>query len=149
MPKIYRMQTEIIARIPHLVNDENRTIETQNQIMHKSFLSYAQLKEYLVLLMQNGLLEYLDETKSYRTTEKGLKFLKMYEQMEGLTMTERNLPKIQKNGLEEIQGWASKVKKATMKAKFGIMAANNHYAGFGPAVLSRENTTPPSMKHLL
>jgi predicted transcriptional regulator len=63
MPKIYRTQTEIIARIPHLVNDENRTIETQTQIMHKSFLSYAQLKEYLVLLIQNGLLEYLDGTK--------------------------------------------------------------------------------------
>jgi hypothetical protein len=45
MPKIYRTQTEIIARIPHLVNDENCTIETQTQIMHKSFLSYAQLKE--------------------------------------------------------------------------------------------------------
>jgi hypothetical protein len=55
----------------------------------------------------------------------------MYEQIKRLTMTERNLPKIQKNGLEEMQGWASKkVKKATMKAKFGIMAANNHYAGF-------------------
>ena len=149
MPKTYRRQTEIIAQIPHLVNDQNRTTETQTQIMYKSFLSYAQLKEYLVLLIQNGLLEYLDGTKSYRTTEKGLKFLKMYEQMEGLTTTERNLSKIQKNGLEEMQGWASKVKKATKKAKFGIMAANNHYAGFGPAVLSRENTTPSSMKHLL
>jgi predicted transcriptional regulator len=149
MPKIYRTQTEIIAQIPHLVNDQNRTTETQTQIMYKSFLSYAQLKEYLVLLIQNGLLEYLDGTKSYRTTEKGLKFLKMHEQMEELMTTERNLPKIQKNWLEEMQGWASKVKKATKKAKFGIMAANNHYAGFGPAVLSRENTTPSSMKHLL
>jgi hypothetical protein len=34
MPKIYRMQTEIIGRIPRLVNDENRTIETQTQIMY-------------------------------------------------------------------------------------------------------------------
>ena len=95
MPKIYRMQTEIIAQILHLVNDQNRTTETQTQIMYKSFLSYAQLKEYLVLLMQNGLLEYLDGIKSYKTTEKGLKFLNMYEQMEELMMTERNLPKIQ------------------------------------------------------
>ena len=69
--------------------------------------------------------------------------------MEGLTTTESDLPKIQKNALEEMQGWASKVKKAIKKAKFGIMAANNHYAGFGPAILSRENTTPSSMKHLL
>ena len=71
MPKIDRTQTEIIiAQIPHLVNDQNRTIETQTQIMHKSFLSYAQLKEYLALLMQNGLLEYLDGTKSYRLLKK-------------------------------------------------------------------------------
>jgi predicted transcriptional regulator len=148
--KNLRMQTEIVAQIPHLVNDQNRTTETQTQIMYKSFVSYAQLKEYLTILIQNGLLEYLDGTKSYRTTEKGLKFLKMmHEQIEELMTTERNLSKTQKKGLEEMQGWASKVKKATKKAKFGIMTANNHYAGFGPAVLSRENITPSSMKHLL
>jgi hypothetical protein len=46
--------------------------------------------------------------KKLQTTEKGLKFPKMYEQIEGLTTTESNLPKIQKNALEEMQGWASK-----------------------------------------
>jgi predicted transcriptional regulator len=70
--KNLRMQTEIVAQIPHLVNDQNRTTETQAQIMYKSFVSYAQLKEYLTILIQNGLLEYLDGTKGYRTTEKGL-----------------------------------------------------------------------------
>jgi predicted transcriptional regulator len=61
--------------------------------MYKAFLTHAQLQEYLAILIQNGLLEYLDGTNSYRTTEKGLKFLKMHEQMEELTTTERNLSK--------------------------------------------------------
>jgi predicted transcriptional regulator len=49
-------------------------------------------------LIQNGLLEYLDETKSYKTTERGLKFLKIYEKMEEeLTMIDTKLPEGQNN----------------------------------------------------
>ena len=91
----YRSRTEIAAQILQAANDHNEI--TKTKITYVAFLSYRQLQEYLPPLMQNGLLEYLEGTKSYRTTEKGLKFLKMYEQMEGLTMTERNLPKIQNN----------------------------------------------------
>jgi predicted transcriptional regulator len=91
----YRSRTEIAAQILQAANDHNEI--TKTKIAYVAFLSYKQLQEYLPPLIQNGLLEYLDGTKSYRTTEKGLKFLKMYEQMEGLTTTERNLPKIQNN----------------------------------------------------
>jgi predicted transcriptional regulator len=66
--------------------------------MYKAFLTYAQLQEYLAILIQNGLLEYLDETKSYKTTERGLKFLKIYEKMEEeLTMIDTKLPEGQNN----------------------------------------------------
>jgi predicted transcriptional regulator len=66
--------------------------------MYNVFLSYAQLKEYLALLIQNGLLEYLEGKNSYRTTEKGLKFLKIYEKMEEeLTMIDTKLPEGQNN----------------------------------------------------
>ena len=64
--------------------------------MYVAFLSYAQLKEYLVLLIQNGLLEYLEATHTYRTTEKGLKFLKIYEKMEEL-VAETKLTGVQNN----------------------------------------------------
>jgi predicted transcriptional regulator len=63
-------------------------------MLYATFLSYKQLQRYLALLIEGELLEYVDGTKSYRTTEKGLKFLKIYEQMEEL-MTERNLPEVQ------------------------------------------------------
>jgi predicted transcriptional regulator len=49
----------------------------RTKIMYNAFLSYSQLKEYLSLLIENHLLEYHNETKIFRTTEKGLRFLKM------------------------------------------------------------------------
>ena len=91
--KNYRTRTEIAAQILQAANGHDEI--TKTKIMYKAFLTYAQLQEYLAILIQNGLLEYLDETKSYKTTERGLKFLKMHEQMEELMTTERNLSKIQ------------------------------------------------------
>lgn len=73
-------------------NDHNEI--TKTKIIYVAFLSYKQLQEYLPPLIQNGLLEYLEGTKRYKITEKGLKFLKKYEKMEEL-MTERNLPEVQ------------------------------------------------------
>jgi predicted transcriptional regulator len=48
--------------------------------MYKAFLSYAQLKEYLTVLLQNDLLEYEEGKQNFRTTEKGLHLLQMYNQ---------------------------------------------------------------------
>ena len=33
----------------------------------------------------------------------------------------------------ENESWAKVVQKVKDKVKFGVVAANNHYAGFGPA----------------
>ena len=54
---------------------------TKTKIMYKAFLSYAQLKEYLTVLIENGLLEYIEGEQIYRTTEKGNRFLKIYNQI--------------------------------------------------------------------
>ena len=58
--------------------------ETSTKIMYKAFLSYGQLKEYLSVLTANNLIEYLDGTRTFKTTEKGLNFLKMHNEMEEL-----------------------------------------------------------------
>jgi predicted transcriptional regulator len=89
----YRSKTEITAQILQSANRHNDA--TKTRIMYDAFLTYSQLKEYLILLVENGLLEHDEVRRTYKTTEKGLKFLEMYEQMEELMMTERNLPKIQ------------------------------------------------------
>jgi len=60
---------------------------TKSKIMYKAFLSYGQLKEYLSVLIENNLIEYLDGTQIYKTTEKGLYFLKKYEELQELLPT--------------------------------------------------------------
>ena len=54
---------------------------TKTKIMYSAFLSYAQLKEYLSLLTGNNLIAYLDETQTFKTTEKGLNYLKMHNEI--------------------------------------------------------------------
>jgi predicted transcriptional regulator len=49
--------------------------------MYTAFLSYNQLNEYLSLLTENNLIEYLDGTNKFKTTEKGLFFLKVHNEI--------------------------------------------------------------------
>jgi predicted transcriptional regulator len=60
---------------------------TKTRIMYKAFLSYAQLKEYLSVLIQNNLMEYLEGSQSYKTTEKGLNLLKLHNEIAQLLQT--------------------------------------------------------------
>jgi len=49
--------------------------------MYISFVSYTQLKEYLSVLIENNLIEYLVGTHEFKTTEKGLNLLKVHREM--------------------------------------------------------------------
>ena len=55
--------------------------------MYRAFLSYGQLKEYLSILIENNLIEFLDGTQMFKTTEKGLNYLKKHNEMEELLQT--------------------------------------------------------------
>ena len=79
----YRSRTEIVGNILDAANGR----ATKTKIMYKAFLSYAQLKEYLSLLTENNLIEYLDGTQTFKTTEKGLNFLKMNNEISELLQT--------------------------------------------------------------
>ena len=70
-----RSRTEIVAMI---LDAANKGGETKTKIMYIAFLSYNQLNEYLSILRENNLIEYLDGANKYKTTEKGLFFLKMH-----------------------------------------------------------------------
>lgn len=76
----YRSRTEIASRI--LESATGGT--TKTRIMYKAFLSYAQLKEYLSVLEENGLLSHDKSEQTYRTTEKGTHFLKITNSLQGL-----------------------------------------------------------------
>lgn len=68
-----RGRTEIVATMLEAANGR----ATKTKIMYNAFLSYNQLKDYLSILIENSLIEYIEGTKTYRTTEKGINFLKM------------------------------------------------------------------------
>jgi predicted transcriptional regulator len=46
----------IIENMLSTINDSDSEGATKTSIMYKSFLSYAQLKEYLSLLLEKGLI---------------------------------------------------------------------------------------------
>jgi len=79
----YRSRTEIVSMILEAANGG----ATKTKIMYKAFLSYAQLKEYLSVLIENNLIEYLEGSQNYKTTEKGLNFLKMHNEIGELLHT--------------------------------------------------------------
>ena len=62
---------------------------TKTKIMYKAFLSYAQLREYLSVLIENNLIEYIEGLQTYKTTEKGLNFLKMHNEIGELLNTQK------------------------------------------------------------
>ena len=72
-----RSRTEIVAMILDAANGG----ETKTKIMYFAFLSYNQVKEYLSVLIENNLIEYLDGANKFKTTEKGLNYLKMHNEM--------------------------------------------------------------------
>ena len=74
----YRSRTEIVGNILDATNGGGAT---KTKIMYAAFLSYAQLKEYLSLLIENNLIEYIDGTQTYKTTEKGLNYIKTYREI--------------------------------------------------------------------
>ena len=70
-----RSREEIMAEIlKHSLDGEKKT-----KLVFRTHTSFTHLTIYLDLLLRNGLLEILPETKLYRTTEKGKMFLQNYE----------------------------------------------------------------------
>ena len=73
----YRSRSEIVAIILEAANGGT----TRTRIMYKAFLSFAQLKEYLSMLLEKGLIEYEKGTRRYKTTEKSIRMQQVYNQI--------------------------------------------------------------------
>ena len=77
----YRSRTDIAAAIL-LITKEGAL---KSKIMYGCYLSFQQLREYLDILTDLGLLRYAgEEKKTYHTTELGLKFLNMYNEIDAM-----------------------------------------------------------------
>jgi predicted transcriptional regulator len=80
----HRSRSEIAAAILEVAN--GKTVRT-TEIQFKTYLSYNLLKEYLVLLLQNDLVEYTEGERAFKTTPKGMHYLRVYDQMGQLIAT--------------------------------------------------------------
>ena len=60
----------------------NGGVSTKTKIMYQAFLSHAQMKNYVTYLTQHDLIEYDVGAQIYKTTEKGLRFLDTYGQID-------------------------------------------------------------------
>ena len=79
----YRIRTEIVSNILNAANGGT----SKTKMMYKAYISYNQLKEYLTILIENNLIEHIDGTHKFKTTEKGLNLLKMHNEMAELLHT--------------------------------------------------------------
>jgi hypothetical protein len=49
------------------------------------------------------------------------------------SIDEKDFERVQKDRLRELRQWSDSVRRVMDKAKFAVVSANNHYAGFGLA----------------
>jgi predicted transcriptional regulator len=85
----YRDRHEITAQILEIANGNGVRL---SKIMYDGYLSHTATKEYLGILIENGLIEYLGE-RTFKTTEKGMNFLRIHNRVQELTPPTTNLHK--------------------------------------------------------
>ncbi len=76
----YRNRIDIIAQLL----DSASTPISKTKMMYRAMLSYEQLKEYLIILAENDLINYDEPNRSFTTTAKGYQFIKRYEELNDL-----------------------------------------------------------------
>ncbi len=80
----------IIAQMLSTINDSASEGANKTSIMYKSYLSYAQLKEYLSFMVEKGLVEEIphqfsgNEKFVYKITGKGLRLLQISREIESI-----------------------------------------------------------------
>jgi predicted transcriptional regulator len=74
----HRSRSEIIAAILESANGNRARI---TEIQFKTYLSYNLLKDYLKMLLESDLLEYIEGERSFKTTYKGMHYLQVCNRM--------------------------------------------------------------------
>ena len=92
----YRSRTDIVGLILEAANGGGAT---KTKIMYNALISYNLMKEYLTLLAENNLLEYEEGNMTYRTTEKGLQLLRIYNNMNEIAPLSGTRSVVHKNEL--------------------------------------------------
>jgi predicted transcriptional regulator len=73
--------------------DAHDTKKTATKIMYNTLLNHPRLKQYWTALTEVGLLEYDITTQTFKTTEKGLKFLEVFSKLDQQSREEQQRKK--------------------------------------------------------
>ena len=78
---LYRNRFDIIASI---LETAKANWVRHSDILRTASLSHIPFKQYLLLLHRNGLIEYSLRERTCKTTEKGLRFLNIFNKMKNM-----------------------------------------------------------------
>lgn len=82
MQRQQRSKSEKISDI--LRSIRNCTGARISHIMYETCIPHNQLKEYLAMMIQNKLIIYIKEEKTFRITDYGMHAIKLYDEMDKL-----------------------------------------------------------------
>lgn len=87
-PRRYRNRLSIIADVLDVAKEGSG----KTKIMYRASLSFSQINDYLPFLLDVNLLETIGNPKrrSYKTTNKGLRYLQYYMEIRELLKKEKN-----------------------------------------------------------
>ena len=85
---VNRNRIDIIIQILQIADRDGAT---KTKIFYEAFLNHEQLKEYLIILIDSGLLSYDSTMCTFKTTEKGLTLLQAYNQMEQILKEQQKI----------------------------------------------------------
>ena len=77
-----RSQTEIVAQI---LEEAKSGPVTKTKLFYGSYLSFDRFTEYLSIMLEKRLLEFIPDRRSYRATSKGHEYLATYSEMNRLS----------------------------------------------------------------
>lgn len=87
----YRSRFEIASSILNVVLEGKAS---KRKLMYASSLSFAQINEYLGFLLANGLMMTDKETRVCSLTDKGMRFLHIYEELSKLIPLQETIPAV-------------------------------------------------------
>jgi predicted transcriptional regulator len=90
---IHRDKIDILSQILEAANGKR---VTKTKMTYKVAISYVQLKEHLTVLTEKDLIHYDEYTQTFKTTEKGLRFLDLYNQISDMIKEEEQPSKPQR-----------------------------------------------------
>jgi predicted transcriptional regulator len=117
----HKSNLEIIGRILQVVDDGD--CSSKNQIMYKSFLSYAQTIRYLENLTDSEFIIYDMTSQTYKITDNGKGFLQIYKEIDDMMNLSHS------SNIEQYEAWIEEEieQRAALAKRIQAQAKNYSY----------------------